>query len=108
MKTHILKLNEQFCEQVNCGIKTFEIRNNDRNFHVGDQIRFHAVHNGKEYPNRINVSKYLITYVLSGWGLQPGYVALGIKKMKLEEEDDGNETGSDNNRGPSAVQITEV
>ena len=87
MKTHILKLNEQFCEQVNCGIKTFEIRKNDRDFRVGDRIKFKAVNDaGEHIYHPINNKEFIISYILSGWGLQDGYVAMSIERLGIRHE----------------------
>lgn len=50
MKTHNLKLNIEFCEDVLRGKKTFEIRYNDRGYQTGDLIKFKAVNNkGNSY-----------------------------------------------------------
>lgn len=82
MKTHNLKLNIEFCEDVLRGKKTFEIRYNDRGYQTGDLIKFKAVNNKGNYiPNIIENRFYKITYILSGWGLKDGYVALGIEEV---------------------------
>lgn len=81
--THHLKLNEQFCDDVLSGKKSFEIRLNDRNYQVGDHIKFQAW--GCHFPiaeHAINDKEYEITYVLSGWGLKDGYVAFTTKEIK--------------------------
>ena len=86
--THHLKLNEQFCNDVLSGKKSFEIRLNDRNYQVGDHVIFHAVHSIDEdgvvwFANHeINDKEYEITYILSGWGLKDGYVAFTVKEIK--------------------------
>ena len=38
MKTHELKIKPQYFWDIDCDIKTFEVRKNDRNFEVGDII----------------------------------------------------------------------
>lgn len=38
MKTHELKIKPEYFRDVVRGIKTFEVRQNDRNFGVGDII----------------------------------------------------------------------
>jgi hypothetical protein len=78
---HILKLNSNFAMAVLKGLKTFEIRKNDRGFQTGDHIIFKVVDDsGREQSHELNNIDYVITYVLSGWGIQEGYVALGIRK----------------------------
>ncbi|MDE6148585.1 MAG: DUF3850 domain-containing protein [Ruminococcus sp.] len=83
MKTHKLKLNIEFCDAVLRGEKTFEIRYDDRNYKVGDLIKFAAVNNREKYiHHEIKNHTYKITYILSGWVLKDGYVALGIKEAE--------------------------
>lgn len=53
----------------------------------GDVIRF-KVMDGEYMPNnthKLNGKEYEITYVLSGWGLEDGFVVLGIKPCKVDE-----------------------
>lgn len=78
MKTHNLKLNLEFCDDVLSGKKNFEIRNNDRGFQTGDLIKFiptdgtYSVDlNGNETEHArhpISERIYKIKYILSGWG----------------------------------------
>ena len=88
--THNLKLENDFCDYVLEGIKTFELRKNDRNYHPGDIIKFQAVCNGEPVDHKINGKPYKITMVLSGWGLQDGFVAMAIREV---ESKDGDENG---------------
>lgn len=82
MKIHNLKLNYEFCDAVFNGEKTFEIRNNDRGYQKGDRIRFTPVVDGwKEKDHPITKKEYEISYLLNGWGLDTGYVALAIKEV---------------------------
>ena len=85
--THQLKIRADFADRVLSGEKTFEIRKNDRDFQRGDEIIFQVVwlygsacEADEEHP--LNGKTYTITYVLSGWGLKKGYVALGIKPVQ--------------------------
>ena len=50
MTIHKLKLNAAYYDDSASGIKTFEIRKNDRNFKVGDilELREYVVQRGKE------------------------------------------------------------
>lgn len=92
MKTHTLKLNIKFCDAIFNGEKTFEVRYNDRNFQKGDHIKFIPVddngeplcHYGKPLHHYISDKEYKITYVLKGWGLKDGYVALSIRELPLQ------------------------
>ena len=91
MKTHNLKLYIEFCDDVLNGIKTFEIRKNDRGFQTGDLIQFTPT-DGVSYvdldgnerqhaEHPISEKLYKIKYILNGWGLKNGYVALGIEEV---------------------------
>lgn len=83
MKTHKLKLNIKFCDEVLSGAKTFEIRYDDRDYEVGDLIEFKPVDNDGEVGyHKVQNRTYKITYILDNWGLKEGYVALAIKEVK--------------------------
>lgn len=85
--THQLKICTSFANCVLDGSKTFEIRKNDRGFQKGDKIVFVVMDDGGALHNsfhELNCKEYEITYVLSDWGLEKGYVALGIKEYKEE------------------------
>lgn len=82
MKTHFIKLNIEFCDEVLDGSKCFEIRKNDRGYQKGDHIKFISVDQyGLCVGHDIEDREYKITYVLNDWGLKEGYVALGIKEL---------------------------
>lgn len=79
-RVHSLKLDIEFCAAVYNGEKSFEIRQNDRGYQTGDVIRFKAVKNGQPVDHPINHATFDIAYVLNGWGLKNGFVALAIRK----------------------------
>lgn len=82
-RLHYLKLSQCYVDDVFSGRKTFEIRLNDRDYQVGDFIVFTPVpYRNKRHP--IEDETYVITYILSCFGLQPGYVAMSIKKCMDE------------------------
>lgn len=83
MKYHEIKLNHDFCDAVIHGEKTFEVRLNDRGYQKGDRIKFIPMSRGGMYGiNHVIAEKeYEITYVLSGWGIENGYVAFAIKEI---------------------------
>lgn len=79
MATHNLKINPKFFYDVWVGEKSFEVRFNDRDFQVGDEIIFRTWENG-EYTG--SVMYCTITYLLEGFkGLKKGYVVLGISNV---------------------------
>ena len=54
MKLHELKLLEQYAKAKKDGIKPFEIRKNDRDFKVGDLVKYNVVESYTEFspPHR--------------------------------------------------------
>lgn len=94
MKIHNLKLNIEFCDDVMNGVKTFEIRKNDRGFQTGDRIKFIPTdgiyyvdfdgNTTQHAQHPISEKIYEITYILNGWGIKNGYVALAIEEVTHE------------------------
>lgn len=95
---HALKIEKQYFEAVASGRKTFEVRNNDRNFMVGDFLALNEVtidrktytdkkdneHKGHStvYTGRCCLVE--VDYILdSEEYLQPGFVALAIKPCAI-------------------------
>ena len=86
---HELKINKPFADAVLDGRKTFEVRKNDRGFNAGDLVRFEVVEHGvattfRCEDHQLNGEMYRIGYVLSGWGLEDGYVAFSIAHVYAE------------------------
>lgn len=88
VKTHHLKIREDFADAVCAGDKTFEVRENDRGFQKGDNVVFQCVDkSGLRLPHLINDKLYKITYVLNGWGIKENYVVFGIKENEINQSD---------------------
>ena len=99
MKLHELKIKYEYLREVAAGRKTFELRKNDRDYQVGDLIKFNCIDSDKiitvpagysltndEYIR--NDLLYKITYILKDvpqYGLDADYCILGIKRVTLEE-----------------------
>jgi len=79
---HELKLNKKYCEAVYWGYKNFEIRLYDRNYKVGDFVRFIAVDSdGSPIEHKVNRCYYQIDYILTDFdGLAKNYIAFNIRK----------------------------
>ena len=90
--THKIKILEQFARAVLSGDKTFELRENNRGYQKGDMLHFVPIDKLGVRSSDIDEFEAIVTYVLAGWGLKEGYVALGIKLTSGErrETDDGN------------------
>lgn len=73
--THDLKIDEQYFISILEGIKTFEIRYNDRNFQVGDRIILKEITNDKEFTGR--QASGIITYI-TDYEQKDGYVVFSF------------------------------
>lgn len=79
MPHHELKILPPFYDDVNNGVKTFELRKNDRNFKVLQEIELREW-DGVNYTGRFCLVD--ITYILKEFvGLEKNYCILGIKKV---------------------------
>lgn len=75
MTTHELKTKREFYDRVASGIKTFEVRYNDRGFATNDILRLIA----EPYDAQLPVLEVIVMYVLRDfYGLKEGFVAMGI------------------------------
>lgn len=81
-RIHELKCWPEFYASLLSGDKTFELRKDDRGYRVGDALwlrewrRLTVAPQTGAYTGREMWKA--VTYVLSGWGLEPGYVCLGL------------------------------
>jgi len=85
---HHLKTDPDVFKATQCGLKTFEVRKNDRDFCVGDTLELYET--VKSHDEMIegdpveftgNVIRVLVTYVLGGYGLKKGWVIMGIQRI---------------------------
>lgn len=84
MKTHELKVWPDFYPAIADGTKTFEVRQNDRGFQVGDTLHLREYSPGPdEYTGR-HITKRVV-YLVNGddvkgfaFGVKPGFVVMGI------------------------------
>lgn len=78
MQVHNLKILPQYYSAAASGSKPFELRKNDRNFQIGDNLHLKEW-NGEYYTGR-EVHCY-ITYIFKGgqFGLDKDYCILGTR-----------------------------
>lgn len=81
MKVHELKILPEYFDAVSCGIKRFEIRKNDRDFHTGDILCLKEW-DGEKYTGR--VVNVLVLWILFDWqdAIKPGYCIMSIAFLK--------------------------
>jgi ASC-1-like (ASCH) protein len=87
MTLHELKTWPEYFQAVARGDKTFEVRKNDRDFRVGDELLLkeyqpsYACLDREYYTGRV-LHRY-VSYVLHGgnFGIEEGYVILGLQKI---------------------------
>lgn len=78
-KTHYIKCEKEFYQDVEEGYKSFEVRKNDRDYRAGDAIVLReydkdlGVLTGRE--QRVNIIYFLDKYP----GIEPGYCILEIE-----------------------------
>lgn len=77
MTTHDLKLHPEYYEAVILGVKTFEIRKNDRNYKVGDKVILHEYYPDSESYSGRSVEAE-ITYI-TDYGQSDNFVVFSIK-----------------------------
>lgn len=79
MSSHQLKIQSKYFNDVVSGLKTFEIRKNDRNFKVGDILNLEEIQEdggGWFYTGENHHVK--VTYITE-YAQENGYVVLGIQ-----------------------------
>lgn len=80
---HNVKIKKRYADAVVSGDKTFEVRENDRDYHVGDIVQFSALSNldNVAISHPINDKRYEITYLLTGWGIENGWCVFSIREV---------------------------
>lgn len=76
---HYLKTESEYYQEVKRGVKTFELRKNDRNFMPGDMVYLAETING-QYTGEELPPKEII-YILHGgkYGLEEGYCIMQLE-----------------------------
>lgn len=83
-RVHDLKCVSPWFDDVLSGNKTFELRNNDRGYHVGDTLRLHEWDDDANRYTGRGIER-TVSFVLEGTAhLTTGYAALGLKSDASE------------------------
>lgn len=79
-KVHQIRLAKPYFDDVVDGIKTFELRKNDRGYKKGDILEMMEFADGK---NTGRMVKVLVTYILEDYtGIEDGYCIMATKLME--------------------------
>lgn len=82
-KVHQIRLAKTYFDDVANGIKTFELRKNDRGYKKGDILEMMEFADGKNTGRTVKV---LVTYILEDYtGIEDGYCIMATKIIKEEE-----------------------
>lgn len=84
MTLHYLKIKAEYANAKLKGDKPFEIRLNDRNFHVGDVIRYTCI-DSQIVDEKIREKLYYITYI-TNFEQKDGYVVFGDREVTRRDE----------------------
>lgn len=77
MKIHALKIRDEYFVDILKREKTFEIRKNDRDFQVGDEVILQVYEDGEYTGDELRCN---IVYIIENVdGLMPGYCVFGIE-----------------------------
>ena len=77
MRVHDLKISPRWFADVHAGSKGFEVRRDDRDFHVGDRLRLREYADGEYTGRGMTVSvDYILRHDDFPEGIMPGYCIL--------------------------------
>lgn len=84
MNAHELKTWPQYWLAVKSGKKTFELRENDRDYQVGDLLFLACFNPATDQYERRGLIKCEVTYLLKGpaFGLRIDFCIMGIKVLE--------------------------
>lgn len=78
-QAHQLKTLLEYLCAIGSGVKTFEVRKNDRDFHAGDILHLREWDQTRREWGPHSVTCF-VTYVLRQFpGIEPGYCVMGIR-----------------------------
>ena len=87
--THELKILPEYFEPVSLYHKTFEIRKNDRNYHVGDKLILKEWYRGKFTGRQVERWASYIYHGDGTYGLPEGFCVMALKRSEPMKSIDG-------------------
>ena len=83
MKTHNLKILQEYADAKVKGIKPFEIRKNDRDYQVGDLIRYTVIdNNGNIVKHKLSETMWEILYI-TDYAQKDEYIVFSDRDTEL-------------------------
>lgn len=83
--THVLKSLPQYFERMKTGKRTYDLRNNDRFFQIGDKIEYEEYRPGQGAFTGRTFDAEIVDIdggkAMEEFGLTPGFVVLGLKVL---------------------------
>lgn len=83
-EVHYLKILPEYFQAVRKGIKSFEVRLNDRNFQVGDTLILEEYDLVKKVKTGAWVPEEIIYLLHDKTYVKDGYVVLGIREINFD------------------------
>lgn len=83
-EVHHLKILPKYFQDVRKGIKSFEVRFNDRNFHVGDTLILEEYDPVKKVKTGAWVPEEVIYMLDDRNYVKDGYVVLGMREINFD------------------------
>jgi hypothetical protein len=87
IREHVLKCWPEYFDAIQTGLKTFDVRCNDRDYRQCDILVLERYDPAYGYTEPHKELRKVITYVLAGgqFGIEPGYVVLGLADLQSGE-----------------------
>jgi uncharacterized protein DUF3850 len=80
-KVHVLKTDPLPFEAIFSGFKTGEIRKNDRDYEIGDEVHLRETGKTGQATGRTIIAT--VTHIQAGYGLLHGYVMLSLNVYRI-------------------------
>lgn len=86
---HQLKTKAEYFEAIAKGLKPFEVRNNDRNFYVGDFLALNELATAEQFGETGRCMLVEVTYILKDPAFcKDGQVIMGIRPCYIARQHD--------------------